>query len=63
MKNNDFEYVCKANLPFKKDGNMRFCGDYKPINMHTRRDSFPMPLINDVLSHMGINQWFNALDL
>jgi hypothetical protein len=31
--------------------------------MHTKKDSFPMPLINDVLSQMGSNQWFSALDL
>jgi hypothetical protein len=31
--------------------------------MQTKRDSFPMPLIDDVHSQMGNNQWFNALDL
>jgi hypothetical protein len=31
--------------------------------MQTRRDSFPMLLIDDVLSQMGSNQWFSALDL
>jgi hypothetical protein len=50
MKNIDFEYACKVSLPLKKDGSMRFCGDYRPLNMHTRKDSFPMPLINDVFS-------------
>jgi hypothetical protein len=47
MKNSDFEYVCRVNLPIKKDGNKQFCGDYKPLNMQIRRDSFPMPLIDD----------------
>ncbi len=63
MKNNDFEYVYRVNLPFKKDGNMQLCGDYKPLNMHTRRYSFPMHLIDDVLSQMGSSSWFSALDL
>ncbi len=63
MKNSDFEYVCRVSLHVKKDGNMWFCGDYKPLNMQTRRDSFLMPLIDDVLSQMGNNQWFSALDL
>jgi hypothetical protein len=31
--------------------------------MQTKRDSFPMPLIDDVLFQMGNNQWFSALDL
>ncbi len=50
MKNNDFEYACKVSLHVKKDGSKRFYGDYKPLNMQTRRDSFPMPLIDDVFS-------------
>jgi hypothetical protein len=63
MKNNDSEYVCKVSLPIKRDGSKRLCGDYRPLNMQTRRDSFPMPLIDDVLSQMGSSQWFSALDL
>jgi hypothetical protein len=63
MKNNDSEYACRVSLLVKRDGNRRFYGDYKPLNMQTRRDSFPMPLIDDVLSKMRNNQWFSALDL
>jgi hypothetical protein len=63
MKNNDYEYACKVNLLITRDGNKRFCGDYRPLNMQTRRDSFLMTLIDDVLFQMGFNQWFNALDL
>jgi hypothetical protein len=63
MKNNDFEYACRVSLPVKKDGNKCLCGDYRPLNMQIRRDSFPMPLIDDVLSQMRSNQWFSALDL
>jgi hypothetical protein len=37
--------------------------DYRPLNMQTKRDSFPMPLIDDVLFRMGSNQWFSALDV
>jgi len=63
MKNSDSEYACKVSLPIKRDGNKQFYGDYRPLNMQTRRDSFPMPLINDVLSQMGSSQWFSALHL
>jgi hypothetical protein len=55
MKNSDFEYACSVSLHVNKDGSKRFCGDYKPLNMQTRRDSFPMPLIDDVFSQMGNN--------
>ncbi len=47
----------------KKDGNMRFCGDYRPLNAQTRRDSFPMPLVEDVISQLGKSAWFSTLDL
>jgi hypothetical protein len=50
MKPSDSEYACKVTLPIKKDGSMRFCGDYRPLNLQTRRDSFPMPLVDDVIS-------------
>jgi hypothetical protein len=63
MKNSDSEYACKIILHVKRDGSRQFCGDYRPLNMQTKRDSFPMPLIDDGFSHMGSNQWFSALDL
>jgi hypothetical protein len=50
-------------LPVKKDGSRRFCGDYRPLNLQTRRDSFPMPLVDDVISQLGKSAWFSALDL
>jgi hypothetical protein len=63
MKNGDFEYACKVSLPIKKDSSRRFCGDYRLLNMQTKKDSFPIPLINDVVFQMESNQWFNALEL
>jgi hypothetical protein len=33
MKNSDFEYACRVNLPVKRDGSRRLCGDYKPLDM------------------------------
>lgn len=50
-------------MPMKKDDNMRFCGNYRPLNARTWRDSFPMPLINDVLDQLGKFAWFATLDL
>jgi hypothetical protein len=50
MKSNDSKYVCRISLPIKRDGSKQFCGDYRPLNMQTRRGSFLMPLIDDVLS-------------
>jgi hypothetical protein len=63
MKPSNSEYACRVTLPMKKDGSMRFCGDYRPLNLQIRRDSFPMPLVEDVISQLGKSSWFTALDL
>jgi hypothetical protein len=63
MKPSSSEYACRVTLPVKKDGSMHFCGDYRPLNAQTRRDSFPMPLVEDVINQLGNSSWFTALDL
>jgi len=49
MKPSNSEFACRVTLPVKKDGSRRFCGDYRPLNAQTRRDMFPMPLVEDVI--------------
>jgi len=63
MKPNDSAYTYRVTLPVKKDGSRRFCGDYRPLNLQTRQDSFPMPLVDDIISQLGRSTWFTALDL
>jgi len=63
MRPNSSEYACRVTLPIKKDGSRHFCGDYRPLNAQTRRDSFPMPLMEDVIDQLGSSAWFTALDL
>jgi hypothetical protein len=41
----------------------RFCGNYYLLNAQTRHDSFPMPLIDDVLDQLRDSSWFSTLDL
>ncbi len=63
MKTSNSEYAYRVTLPVKKDGSRRFCGDYRPLNAQTRRDSFPMPLVEDIIDQLGNSAWFTALDL
>jgi hypothetical protein len=63
MRPSSSEYACRMTLPVKKDGSRRFCGDYRPLNAQTRRDMFPMPLVEDVIDQLGKSTWFTALDL
>jgi len=50
MRPSNFEYACWVTLLVKKDGSRRFCGDYRPLNAQTCQDSFPMPLVEDVIN-------------
>jgi len=63
MKPSISEYACWVTLPVKKDGSRRFCGDYRPLNTQTRRDMFPMPLVEDVIDQLGKSTWFTNLNL
>jgi hypothetical protein len=50
-------------FPIKKDDSQWFCKDYCPLNQHTRRDTFFMPLVVDVLMQLGRSHCYSALDL
>jgi transposase InsO family protein len=47
----------------KKDGKLRFCVDYRRLNKATKRDVYPLPVIDTVLSSMQGMKWFSSLDL
>ncbi len=63
MRPSNSTYAYRVTLHVKRDGSRRFCGDYRPLNLQTQRDSFPMPLVEDVISQLGRSAWFSALDL
>ena len=47
----------------KKDGSLRFCIDYRKLNSVTKKDSYPLPRIDDSLDALGGAKWFSTLDL
>ena len=50
-------------LVAKKNGDLRFCVDYRKLNDATVKDSYPLPRIDDTLDALGGSQWFSTLDL
>ena len=47
----------------KKDGSLRLCVYYKKLNAVTVRNSFPLPLINDIIERVNGANYFTKLDL
>ena len=47
----------------KKNGEIRFCIDYRKLNSITRKDSHPLPRIDDIFDTFEGSQWFTTLDL
>jgi len=47
----------------KKDGLLRFCINYRKLNIVTEKDCYPLPRMDDILDHLAENFWFITLDL
>ena len=56
-------YASPIVLAKKKDGSLRMCVDYRLLNAKTRKDSFPLPRIEESLDALAGAQWFSTMDL
>jgi len=45
-------WVSLAVLVKKKDEILRFCVDYRRLNVITKKDSYPLPRINDIIEQL-----------
>ena len=50
-------------IVLKKDGSKRLCVDFRKLNEITKKNSYPLPLIDDILSLLGKAKYFTSLDL
>ena len=50
-------------LVTKEDGSIRFCVDFRKFNFLSRKDSYPLPRIDETLNTLGGPEWFCTMDL
>jgi hypothetical protein len=47
----------------KPNGSLRLCVDYRKLNALTRKDRYPLPLINETLARMAAAKVYTKLDI
>jgi hypothetical protein len=71
VKNLDKGFIKPSQAPFaapvlfvkKPDSFLRFCIDYRKLNLLTKKDRYPLPLIDETLAQIGRAKLFTKLDI
>ncbi|CAN8069114.1 unnamed protein product [Agarophyton chilense] len=59
---NRSEWASTLVLVAKKDGSVRICVDYRKLNALSKRDSYPIPVMDECLDSLGKAVVFNTLE-
>jgi hypothetical protein len=62
------DFVATIVMPAKKNSarlwtEKRMCGDYKPLNLVTPQDRYPMPIPEEVFDNIGDSNIYTIVDL
>jgi len=52
--------VCLAR---KKDGNFRFCIDFRKLNLVTKKDAYPIPYVSTILERLKDARYISSIDI
>jgi hypothetical protein len=63
IKESDSPWSSPVVLLRKKNGELRFCVDYRKLNDVTEKDCFPLPQTGNTLDTLAGTNWFSTLDL
>ncbi|EPB78884.1 zinc knuckle [Ancylostoma ceylanicum] len=63
IKESDTPWVHNTVLVKKKDGSLRVCLDFRPLNDITIPDYYPLPRIEDILTKIAGHKYYTTLDL
>ena len=50
-------------LVWKKDGSLRFCIDFRQLNARTKKDSYPLPRMQETMESLVGARFFSMMDL
>ena len=56
-------YSSNVVLVRKKDGNLRFCIDFRKLNSRTAKDAYNLPRVDDTIETLIGSKYFSKLDL
>ena len=54
---------CNAIVLVGKDGTLRFCIDFRKLNARTKKDSYPLPRMQETIESMVGARFFSSMDL
>lgn len=62
IRHSKSEWASPVVLAPKADGGLRFCVDYRKLNERTKKDSYPIPRMDECIDTLGEANIFSTLD-